>query len=129
MTTQFAGDPELDAVLAHADVSWFVIDAEVVVHEPLSASTYALDPVASVLWQCLDGVSSLEEIFVDIADVIGVEHDVVVADCLPVISSWIEADIARGVRAARVDATLSPVPTSPTFAGRTWRRLVDPPNA
>ena len=105
-------------MVRHGDVAWVQVDGAVVVHRFASNDAFLLDPMASVLWQCLDGESSLADVFADIADVAGVAPDTVAHDCLPVVRSWLTAGIAHD----------SPAPTpEPTI--RTWRRLVDPPNA
>ena len=122
--------PDLSAVVSRAAVAWAPVGAEVVVRSDLTRSTFVLDPVSAVLWQCLDTSSPLAEVLTDIADGFGVPFETAVADCVPAVRSWIEAGIA-------VDLSL------PTLAeqgprmlaehddesGRRWRRLVDPPNS
>lgn len=95
------------------------MDREVVVHHYGQATAYLLDPMAAVLWQCLDGETALAEVFADIADVVAVPLDTVARDCLPVVQSWLAAGIVAD----------DSVPTVPAPPIRTWRRLVDPPNA
>ena len=109
----------LDAVVARREVAWAVAGAEVVVHA--GNATHVLDPTSAVLWQCLDGVSSLQEVFADIADVFALSIDRVAADCMPALESWLAAGIA-------VDASQPPHTAGEGEHGRTWRRLVDPPN-
>lgn len=114
----------LDAVLAHGDVRWVAAGAEVVVHVPALAVAHVLDPAGAVLWQCLDGVSPLRELFADIADVFDVRADRVAADCTSVLQSWLESAIVTVVSAEAAHA----VPEAGTPVERTWRRLVDPPD-
>lgn len=122
-----AGGPVHSAsVLQHGAVRWVLAGDEAVVQVPALGITHVLDPASAVLWQCLDGVSSLVEIFGDMADVFGVEPAVIERDCLPVVRSWFDAGIAV------VPGTVTPAELSLTSdaveGGRTWRRLVDPPS-
>ena len=110
----------LATVVAHNEVAWASAGSELVVQT--SVATHVLDPTAAVLWQCLDGVSPLRDVFVDIADVFQVPVDEVAADCVPAIESWLATGIA-------VDRSLTTHGTDDGFShGRSWRRLVDPPN-
>lgn len=113
-------------VLEHGAVRWVMAGAEAVVQVPALGATHVLDPAGAVLWQCLDGVSPLSEIFADMADVFGVAPSVVEGDCLPVVRSWFDAGIAV-VPGSHAPAAPSPTSAAPA-AGRSWRRLVDPPS-
>ncbi len=117
--TSPARPASLPAVVGRGEVAWAVAGAELVVHS--AGVTHVLDPTAAVLWQCLDGVSSLHDVFIDIADVFVVPLDQVAADCLPAIESWIASGIA-------VDTTQPASQPDKAEHGRTWRRLVDPPS-
>ena len=116
----------LEAVVAHGSVRWALAGAEAVVQVPALAATYVLDPTAAMLWQCLDGVSPLGALFADIAHAFGVPAQQVAADCLPVMGSWLHAHIAVLAGAAAPGGDTFPL--DPDSSGRTWRRLVDPPN-
>jgi len=101
-------------------VAWALAGDQLVVH--LAGATHVLDPTAAVLWQCMDGAGSLHEVFTDIADAFAIPLDQVAADCMPAIGSWLATGIV-------VDASqLNPHPDDVGEHGRTWRRLVDPPN-
>jgi hypothetical protein len=128
VAVSLSADRELDPadVLQHGAVRWALAGGEAVVQMPALGATHVLDPSAAMLWQCLDGVSSLGEIFADMADVFGVHRSVVERDCLPVVRSWFHAGIAvLPGSTAPLDAPLPPAADS---EGRTWRRLVDPPS-
>ena len=128
MTTETHSEPQLtlDAVVARGAVQWALAGAEAVVQVPALAATHVLDPTSAVLWQCLDGVSPLGAVFADIADAFGVPAQQVAADCLPVMGSWLHAHIAVLAGAAAPGGDTFPL--DPDSSGRTWRRLVDPPN-
>lgn len=115
-----------DSVLEHGAVRWVTVGAEAVVQVPALGMTHVLDATGAVLWQCLDGVSSLHEIFADMAEAFGVEPSVVERDCVPVVQSWFDAGIA--VVPGTGAAPGGPLASNAAAAGRTWRRLVDPPN-
>ena len=116
----------LDSVVARGSVRWALAGAEAVVQVPALAVTYVLDPTAAMLWQCLDGISPLGAVFADIADAFGVPGQQVAADCLPVIDSWLHARVA--VLAVPAASAGDAVTLDAGTSGRTWRRLVDPPN-
>ena len=50
-------------------VGWVELDGETVLYEPSRGMVVVLNPTASVLWQCFDGVSSATEIAEDVADI------------------------------------------------------------
>ena len=108
------------AVVGRADVAWATAGVEVVVHA--AGSTHVLDRTAAVLWQCLDGESSLQSICADIADAFAAPVDQVAADCMAAIESWLATGIAIDTSqpAGQLDGC--------SKDGRTWRRLVAPPN-
>lgn len=112
----------MDRTVARGDVAWAVAGDELVVQT--AAATHVLDPTSAVLWQCLDGVSTLREVFTDIADVFAIPVDHVAADCLPAIDSWLATGIAVDTSAL---AEVQP-PNVAGEHGRTWRRLMNPPN-
>jgi predicted dinucleotide-binding enzyme len=107
-------------VVRRGDVAWAVAGHEVVVSS--ATARHVLDPTSAVLWQCLDGVSTLGEVFADIADVFALPTDHVAADCLPAIESWLATGIAVDVNEP------AHAPRNDGPHGRSWRRLVDPPN-
>jgi len=118
--TSPAHPASLATVVGRADVAWALVGDRLVVHA--AGSAHVLDPTAAVLWQCLDGVSSLRDVFADIADAFAIPLDQVAADCMPAIESWVATGIA-------VDTTQPARQlVDDGEHGRTWRRLVDPPN-
>jgi hypothetical protein len=126
--------PDSTTVVARADVAWSPAGTEVVVRVPATDAMHVLDPTAALLWQCLDGESPLQLVFSDLADAFGVSPDVIAADSLPAVISWVHAGIAVvPATTATATATAAPSPSAAPAARqepspRTWRRLVDPPN-
>ena len=124
--THFEPRLTLDAVVGRGDVHWALAGAEAVVQVPALAATHVLDPTSALLWQCLDGVSPLGLVFADIADAFGVPAQQIAADCLPVIGTWLYSQLVV-LAGPPAPVAVEPAP-DPAFGGRTWRRLVDPPN-
>ncbi len=108
-------DGLIDSVVIPDGVAWAQIGDELVVHRPGGPRAHVLDRIASVIWQCLDGESVLADVFTDIAEVVELPVAVVTADCLPVVESWIEFEIAR----------VAPADDMPP---RRHRHLQPPPN-
>jgi hypothetical protein len=111
--------PGPTTVVSRAEVAWVPVGAEVVVRVPATGALHVLDPAGALLWQCLDGESSLQLVFADLADAFQVAPEVIAADCLPAVRSWLQAGIA-------VVSSARPAQRPPVL--QTWRRLVDPPN-
>ena len=104
------------------EVAWRSVGDELVVYHQRLAMSHVLDSVSSLLWQCLDGVGSLHEIFVDIADAFGQELDSIVGDLATVVAEW-KRDSLVVVPGEPVALPVGVDPVLPT-----WRHLVDPPN-
>lgn len=104
-------------------VGWVTLGTEVVVYDPDSATAHVLDNVAALLWQCLDGISTLAEIFADIADAFGQELSAIESDLATVVAEWKRAGLISG-------GSLSPTSSAEIqpAAAEGWRHLVDPPN-
>lgn len=96
-----------------------VADEMVLLHEPTQA-LHALDPVATILWQCFDGASSIAEIARDAAEAFGISHATAAADIGHLVDSLLGLGLVElagdGGRAAG-----SPSVTDPT-------RLRNPPD-
>ena len=52
-----------------SDVSIVEREGEMVLVDPLTGAVHVLNPTAAIVWQCLDGSGSVDEIGIDIADV------------------------------------------------------------
>lgn len=112
----------VDVYAPSSEVAWRVLADELVVYHQRLATSHVLDSVSSLLWQCLDGVSTLHEIFVDIADAFGQQLDSIVSDLATVVAEW-KRDSLVVVPGEPVALPLGGEPVVPT-----WRHLVDPPN-
>lgn len=89
---------ELAAVLAPAaDVASVAIGDEIVVYRVTDAASLVLNSTAGLLWQCLDGASSLQDIFDDIAAAFGADRAGVEKDCGPVLGTWLAEGLVKEV--------------------------------
>jgi len=118
-------------VLQHGDVAWAPAGPEAVVFQPMLRVARVLDPTATLLWQCLDGESTLGEVFADLADAFAVPPERVAADCLPVIDAWLSARMATpAVRMATPAVEVTPADAADGRAadvGRPGHRYLLPP--
>lgn len=106
-------------------IGWVALDQEVVVYRAASETAHVLDAVAALLWQCLDGVSTLHDIFADIAEAFGQQLDGIESDLATVVAEW-KRDGLVVLAGENEPATGAIVRGTP--ATGTWRHLVDPPN-
>jgi hypothetical protein len=81
---------------------------------------HVLDRIGTLVWECLDGVSTLDELAADLADGFGVARSVVDADVLALVRSLGAAGLLDGVApveppwgAQRFDAKVA----DPRFVG------------
>ena len=79
LTLSSAPGPRATVTVEARDESTSVVTDEV------SGASAALDPIASIIWQCLDGRSPLEEIVRDIADGFGAPAEVIEQDVLRLV--------------------------------------------
>lgn len=85
-------------VLAHRDaIPWVAIGNEVVVYDPFAAESFVLSPAAALVWQCLDGASTLAEIFADVAEGFGIPESTVEDDFIPVVTDWLNDALVEEV--------------------------------
>ena len=78
-----------------ADILSEEIDEETVLFDPRNKNTYALNPMASVIWQLCDGNRTPSEISAEISGVLDVDSDRVLADVLSTIGSLIDRNLVE----------------------------------
>ena len=106
-----------------SEIAWVPVGDELVVYHQRLATSHVLDSVSALLWQCIDGVGTLHEIFADLADAFAQPLDAIVSDLATVVAEWKRDGLIASVGAEPVP---SGVDTTPVLDG--WRHLVDPPN-
>ena len=68
-------------------VTMVAIGDETVLVDERTGHAEVVNHTASIVWQCLDGRSTLAEIATDLAEVFGVDRQVVLADVLSLVTS------------------------------------------
>lgn len=68
--------------------AWLAVENEVVIYTADTSMTYLLNPTASLLWQCLDGESTTDEILRDLADAFGIDAQRAFEEFAPVVKQW-----------------------------------------
>ena len=105
------------------------VGQEIVLWNPVSLVSQVLDPMAGLLWQCVDGTSSLTEIMADVGDAFGRSVDEVQTDFEPAVAVWIRDGFVVDTRAAiNTGVEISGASTDGLDESKGWRFLVDPPN-
>jgi hypothetical protein len=117
----------LGVALVHSAASWAIVDERVVARSGRSSLAVALDPVSSVVWRCLDGVSPLADVLADVADAFAVPVDRAIDELVPVVTSWLDEGLVDVAADHAADDAADDAADGER--GRRWRRLVDPPNA
>jgi len=95
--------PEVDpaAVFGTAPgVAWVAIGDETVVYRVVGAASLVLNATAGLLWQCLDGTSTLVDILDDLADAFATDRTQLEKDCMPVVGTWLAESLVEAVHDA-----------------------------
>lgn len=107
-----------------SEVASVEVDGETVLAGGPGQTFYRLDPLASLVWACLDGSGSAEEIARDLAAELGAPPSVVAGDVLALTRTLGRLCFLEGVLCA--DAAVAATPATPV-AG-VGRHLVEPPS-
>lgn len=87
------------------DLAHVEIDGEAVIYDERSGAMHLLDPIATVVWGCLDGAVSLGQIARELADAFTADP------------SRVEGDVVAVVRSFGGQGLLAGVPAGPEAAG------------
>ncbi len=74
--------------LVRSDVLTTEIDGEMVVFDAPSDTVLKMNPSATTIWSCCDGTATVDEIAADIAEVYGVDEEVVRAQIADLLAQW-----------------------------------------
>ena len=105
------------------NVAWQEVGDEFVLYDSASGRTQVLNATGGLLWQCMEGEGTMEEIFADFGEAFGVPVENVAHDFVPVLAEWkrtklvLTQDSSAGARSDAIDG-----------AAQAWRYLADPPN-
>lgn len=99
------------------------LDGEVIVFDTDSGELHRLDPIGSVVWRCIDGESTVDDLVADLAAAFSVDPVTVRVDVISLTESLLEAGLlsrAEGDHTAAPTAAATPDP---------WPRvLTNPPS-
>lgn len=109
------------APAVRSDVETAVIDGEMVIFDPTSSLVHQLNAIGSVVWQLLDGSSTVAELVADLAEVFEVPTEQVWSDVRQLLNMMGEQDLL-----ADTDQRSSPTPWKQHHADEP-NYLVDPP--
>lgn len=101
-----------------ADLDVVSVGAENVIWDPVRDRVHRLDPIASVLWQFMDGSASIDELAADVVDVWERQLDEATAAVVEMIAQLMHAGLL-------VDSSETTTPGWPARSVDTY--LVDPP--
>lgn len=88
---------DLESVIEpHEAITWAELEGIVVVVDERTAGLHQLNATASIVWQCLDGSSTLREIGLDIADALDEDPDRVLADIVVLAQDLHERHLLAG---------------------------------
>ncbi|MHB1739506.1 MAG: PqqD family protein [Actinomycetes bacterium] len=112
------------AIVLHVvpGVAWVEVEGEVVAYDPATSTTHILDPIGAIVWQCLDGESTLAEIVTDLAEAFAAPYDKVLGDVNELLVGLRAAGVVQdaaavGVAAAADSGASDPVPASGEASG------------
>jgi hypothetical protein len=89
-----------DAPRRRVDVTEVVQDGEALIYEPDGLQIHGLNPIATVLWHCLDGSVTLDELAVDLADVYDGDLDTSRAHVLDYVRDLARRELLQGTYSA-----------------------------
>jgi peroxiredoxin/uncharacterized membrane protein YphA (DoxX/SURF4 family) len=87
--------------VGRSDVSMAEREGEMVLVDRLTGAVHVLNPTAAIVWQCLDGSGSVDEIGIDIADVFEQEQGEVREAVLEVVRRFGRQGLLQGVGISR----------------------------
>lgn len=75
------------------------LDGEAVLFDEGTGRLHTLDPIATVVWACLDGTATLRDIAGELAEAFGAERAVVESDVLRLVRQLGDQGVLEGVAA------------------------------
>jgi hypothetical protein len=105
-----------------------VLDGEAVVHVEGTHSLHVLNPIASLIWENLDGGVSVGELSAMLSETFGAPYDVVLADVLTTVESFAARGLLEGVPATEPAQVEEVLPEVDAVPGTDLRFLPEPPH-
>jgi hypothetical protein len=114
-------------VRRRADVGAIIRDGEAVLCEPTRLGSHRLDPIATVVWESLDGTVSLRELSADLAAAFGADRRMVEQDVHRLVSDFYDARLLEYDRKISARGEAPAAPPEPERAGEI-RYVAVPPS-
>ena len=94
------------------------MEGEAVILDESADRLHLLNATATLLWQCLDGESTIEEICRDLADGLGVPYEQVLSDTVAVVKNLLDEGLVFNIDS----------PPPPNDEANDSGPIVEPPN-
>jgi Coenzyme PQQ synthesis protein D (PqqD) len=91
------------------------VDGEAVLLDEATTRLHSLNSTATLVWQCLDGHSTLTEIAADLAEAFGADLEAVRADVVAIVEHFAEEGLLEGTGADDSVAGTDLAPASPSL--------------
>jgi len=115
-----------DVISAGDGVESVIVDGQAVLYDEAAKVLHVLDPIGTVVWQCLDGSGTLGEIEADLADVYQMPIKQVRTDVRRLIRQLEKLELVDGARGRAHPVASRPV--EHVAAEGSPRVLEEPPN-
>jgi hypothetical protein len=89
------------------------VDGEEVLYHETVGTVHVLSPSATLIWRCLDGVSTLDAVSRDLAEVFGVEQAVIGEDVVTTVRELGRQGLLEGVEPDEESLEAVALPPSP----------------
>lgn len=89
------------------DLAQVELDGEVVIYDDQTGAMHLLDPIAAIVWNCLDGQVALRQLGDELSEAFGTDVTTVTRDVVAGARRFGEMGLLRGV-----EASASPTPTA-----------------
>jgi hypothetical protein len=89
--------PGTCAPLVRASVCWVELGGETVIYDADSGVSHLLNQTGTLVWGCLDGHTSLDELIVDLASVYAVSESAVRADVVALVGQLHRQGLLEGI--------------------------------
>jgi hypothetical protein len=105
-----------------------VLDGEAVVYVEGTHALHVLNPIASLIWQNLDGGVAVGELAAMLSETFAAPYDVVLADVLATADSFAARGLLEGVPATEPVQVEGALPEVDVVPGTDLRFLPEPPH-
>src|SRR4051812_36964283 len=94
--------------VARPDAVAVEFDGETVLVDAVHMQAHRLDRVGTIVWDCFDGVSSIDELSADLADAFGAPVEAVTEDVLELVRNLGQAGLLAGIEPRHAHSPATP---------------------